>query len=66
MKCKKCEDEMTIADIDEDDGFITIVKECRCGVTCKSWYDLDECEASNTHWLNEDEEDLEENAEENI
>ena len=52
MKCKKCKNEMSETEQGNEDGMITIVRECEeCGTKSKSWYDIDECTSSNTSWV---------------
>jgi len=57
MKCKNCNEEMDEEEQGNEDGMIVLIRKCpKCGWSAKSWYDLDDCIASNTSWLNEKEE----------
>jgi len=60
MDCKNCKELMDIDEQSDEDGMITIIRCCdNCGWSSKSWYDLDECTASNTSWINEKKETIE-------
>ncbi len=54
MKCKNCNKYMQEIEHSWEDGLLTLIRKCNyCNWTSKSWYDLDECKANNTSWVNE-------------
>jgi len=59
MECKNCKEEMDEVEQGSEDGMITMIRKCpECKWSSESWYDLDECMASNTEWLNDKKENV--------
>lgn len=59
MECKNCKEVMEEEEYGQDDDMITLIQKCpKCDWSSKSWYNLDECLASHTAWVNDKKESV--------